>query len=111
MSITLCPTDLQNTKKPGYFFLLKRFFFAFFLIPKSRIICKSFYNSEWYIIYQLDFIFIMNIRYNKFIRGVRVSNKFGYPIFGSGRVLVVPRNNRLRISELIGNATQLGHSM
>ena len=53
----------------------------------------------------------MNIRYNKFIRGVRVPNKFGYPIFGSGRVLVVPRNNR--VPEMIGfpATTSDTHSM
>ena len=28
-------------------------------------------------------------------RGVRVPDKFGYPMFGSGRVLVIPQNNRV----------------
>ena len=35
---SLCLTDLQSTKKPR--------FFSFFLIPMSRIICRSFYNID-----------------------------------------------------------------
>ena len=31
----------------------KNFFFAFFPIPMSRIICISFYNIKWYIIYSI----------------------------------------------------------
>ena len=32
---------------------------------------------------------------NEIIRGVRVPDKFGYPMVGSGRVLIIPRNNRV----------------
>ena len=73
MSHTLCATDLQSTKRSDFFPVLrkncliktkKNFFFAFSLIPMSRIICTSFHNIEWYII-QLDFIFIIYISYIK----------------------------------------------
>ena len=75
MSLTLCLTNLQNTKKPGFFFPLKKklfylFFliFACFLISMSRIICIAFYNIDWYIIYSIRPLFYyIYIVYNKII--------------------------------------------
>ena len=51
--------------------------------------------------------------------GVRVPEFIKYPMFGSGRVFVIPRTSHSRnfnspinrISELIGYAKQLGHMM
>ena len=54
MSLTLCPTDLQSTKKPGFFSWL------------HSTICISFYNIDWYIAFSVRLHFLIFIMNNKF---------------------------------------------